>query len=37
MKIDKQGIPSYSGNVKTYDFNLGDLINEKAWEKLQQH
>ncbi|WP_316821718.1 translocation/assembly module TamB domain-containing protein [Pedobacter gandavensis] len=30
MKIDKQGIPSYSGNVKTYDFNLGNLLNEKS-------
>lgn len=29
MKIDKAGIPSYSGNVKTYDFNLGNLLNEK--------
>lgn len=29
MKIDKKGIPSYTGSVKTYDFNLGDLINEK--------
>lgn len=34
MKIDKQGIPSYSGNVKTYDFNLGDLINEKSLGKI---
>ena len=30
MKIDKSGTPSYSGNVKTYDFNIGDLINEKS-------
>ncbi|WP_240775087.1 translocation/assembly module TamB domain-containing protein [Pedobacter xixiisoli] len=29
MKIDKKGIPSYSGNVKTYDFHIGDLLNEK--------
>mgnify|MGYP003582777948 FL=1 len=29
MKIDKKGIPSYTGNVKTYDFHIGDLINEK--------
>ncbi|WP_317171596.1 translocation/assembly module TamB domain-containing protein [Pedobacter gandavensis] len=34
MKIDKQGIPSYSGNVKTYDFNLGNLINEKSLGKI---
>ncbi|MEJ7560855.1 MAG: translocation/assembly module TamB domain-containing protein [Pedobacter sp.] len=30
MKIDKKGIPSYSGNVKTYDFGIGPLINEKS-------
>jgi hypothetical protein len=30
MKIDNKGVPSYSGNVKTYDFNLGDLLNEKS-------
>ena len=30
MKIDKQGIPSYSGNVKTYDFHIGNLLNEKS-------
>jgi hypothetical protein len=29
MKIDKQGTPSYSGNVKTFDFNLGNLLNER--------
>lgn len=34
MKIDKQGTPSYSGNVKTYDFNLGTLINEKSLGRL---
>ncbi|PST82409.1 translocation/assembly module TamB [Pedobacter yulinensis] len=30
MKIDKKGEPSYSGNVSTYDFNLGDLLSEKS-------
>ena len=30
MKIDKQGIPSYSGNVKTYDFHIGNLLDEKS-------
>ncbi|PTS99533.1 translocation/assembly module TamB, partial [Pedobacter sp. HMWF019] len=30
MKIDKAGIPSYSGSVKTYDFNLGDLLDENS-------
>ena len=30
MKIDAKGIPSYSGSVKTYDFNIGNLINEKS-------
>ncbi|MNK06768.1 hypothetical protein D3C87_246680 [compost metagenome] len=34
MKIDKKGIPSYSGNVKTYDFHLGDLINEKLLGRI---
>ncbi|MBC7418815.1 MAG: translocation/assembly module TamB domain-containing protein [Pedobacter sp.] len=29
MKIDKQNVPSYAGNVKTYDFDIGNLINEK--------
>ncbi len=29
MKIDGKGIPSYNGNVKTYDFDIGNLINEK--------
>jgi len=28
MKIDKKGVPSYSGNVKAYDFNLGNLLDE---------
>jgi hypothetical protein len=30
MKIDKAGVPSYSGYVKTYDFNIGELLNEKS-------
>ncbi|WP_442588882.1 translocation/assembly module TamB domain-containing protein [Pedobacter sp. AW31-3R] len=30
MKISAQGIPSYSGNVKTYDFYIGDLVGEKS-------
>jgi hypothetical protein len=30
MKIDKKGIPSYSGNVKTYNFHIGNLINEAS-------
>ncbi len=34
MKIDKKGIPSYTGSVKTYDFNLGDLINEKMLGRI---
>lgn len=34
MKIDKKGIPSYTGNVKTYDFNIGTLINEKTLGKI---
>lgn len=34
MKIDKNDIPSYSGNVKTFDFNLGELLNEKSLGKI---
>ena len=34
MKIDKKGIPSYTGSVKTFDFNLGDLINEKMLGRI---
>ncbi len=34
MKIDKKGIPSYTGNVKTYDFDLGNLINEKTLGRI---
>lgn len=34
MKIDKNGIPSYAGNVKTYDFNLGELLKEKILGKI---
>ena len=30
MKIDKAGVPSYSGYVKTYDFNIGNLLEEKS-------
>jgi len=34
MKIDKKGTPSYSGNVKTYDFNIGDLLNEQLLGRI---
>ncbi|RZK39527.1 MAG: DUF748 domain-containing protein [Pedobacter sp.] len=34
MKIDKSGVPSYTGNVKTFDFNLGNLIDEKSLGKV---
>ena len=34
LKINKQDVPSYTGNVKTYDFNLGNLINEKSLGKI---
>ena len=34
MKIDKKGVPSYTGNVKTYDFDIGDLINEKLLGRI---
>ena len=30
MKINAKGVPSYSGNVKTYDFQLGNLLDEKS-------
>jgi len=34
MKIDKKNIPSYTGNVKTYDFDIGNLINEKTLGRI---
>lgn len=34
MKIDKYNVPSYSGNVKTYDFAIGNLVNEKTLGKI---
>lgn len=34
MKIDKNDVPSYSGNVKTFDFNLGNLIDEKSLGRI---
>ncbi|WP_285054323.1 translocation/assembly module TamB domain-containing protein [Pedobacter ginsengisoli] len=34
MRIDKEGIPSYTGNIKTYDFNLGTLLNEKTLGRI---
>lgn len=34
MKINKQNIPSYSGNVKTFDFNIGDLLEESSLGKI---
>jgi hypothetical protein len=30
MKISKKGVPSYSGNVKTYDFNIAELLDQKS-------
>lgn len=30
MKIGAKGTPVYSGVIKTYDFNVGDLLNEKS-------
>jgi hypothetical protein len=30
MKIDKNDVPSYSGNVKTYDFHIGNLLDNKS-------
>lgn len=34
MKIDQKGVPTYSGSVKTYDFNLGNLLDEKSLGKV---
>ncbi|MBB6500627.1 translocation/assembly module TamB domain-containing protein [Pedobacter cryoconitis] len=34
MKINKKGVPSYSGNVKTYDFDLGRLLDENTLGKI---
>ncbi|MBB6236813.1 hypothetical protein HDC90_001428 [Pedobacter sp. AK013] len=34
MKIDKNDVPSYTGNVKSYDFNLGNLLNEKSLGRI---
>ncbi|HEY1063347.1 MAG TPA: translocation/assembly module TamB domain-containing protein [Daejeonella sp.] len=29
MKINNASVPTYSGNIKAYDFNLGDLLDQK--------
>lgn len=34
MKIDKNDVPSYTGNVKSYDFNLGNLVDEKSLGRI---
>jgi hypothetical protein len=34
MKIDKKGVPSYSGNVKTFDFHIGNLLDEKSLGRI---
>ena len=34
LKIDKKGFPSYTGNVQTFDFNLGELLNEKSLGRI---
>ncbi|MCX2575755.1 translocation/assembly module TamB domain-containing protein [Pedobacter sandarakinus] len=34
MKIDKNDVPSYTGNVKTFDFNIGNLLEEKSLGKI---
>ncbi len=28
MKINNSSVPTYSGNIKAYDFNLGDLLDQ---------
>ncbi|KIA88292.1 hypothetical protein OC25_26265 [Pedobacter kyungheensis] len=34
MKIDKNDVPTYTGNVKSYDFNLGNLVDEKSLGRI---
>lgn len=34
MKINGDGVPSYTGNVKTFDFNLGELLDEKLLGRI---
>ena len=34
MKIDDYNVPSYSGNVKAYDFDIGNIIDEKSLGKI---
>ncbi|KLT63625.1 hypothetical protein AB669_21160 [Pedobacter sp. BMA] len=34
MKIDKNDVPSYTGSVKTYDFNIGNLIDERSLGRI---
>ena len=33
-KIDKNDVPSYTGNVKTFDFNIGNLLDEKSLGRI---
>ena len=34
MKIDAKGIPSYTGTVKTFDFHIGELLDESDLGQL---
>lgn len=34
MKIDRNDVPSYTGNLKTYDFNIGNLLDEKSLGRI---
>jgi len=34
MKIDKRDVPSYAGNVKTFDFDIGTLLDEKSLGRI---
>lgn len=34
LKMNAKGVPTYVGNVKTFDFNLGELVNEKTLGKI---
>ena len=34
MKIDRRGTPTYTGNVKTYDFDIGTLLEEESLHRI---
>lgn len=34
MKIDKDGVPTYQGNLKSFDFNIGEILHQKLLGKI---